>query len=188
MRRFYVKSKGTVYQLRDHRSTSLFFGTFYSLIISFLAFCCLPNFAKSQKTNVLVFEELVGNFVANHPKKIDSLSGFFTDELQRRIFLQQKASFDLNIEEPSVDFQALGKKQFQRKVATVLTYQDSTEHVYALTFCDTILGNQLGQIRQSEHPALRGTNPRWTSKILFPAAMIGTGIAGIIALFYFRSS
>lgn len=181
-------SKETLGRIGDRCSERAYFHMFFLLIISFLAFSILPNFLKAQKTNVLAFEDLVSDFVSNHPKKIDTLKGFLTEDLKSRIFVQAASPFALNIDPPVVTFKSMGKNQFQRKIAAVLTYQDSTEHVYALTYCDTLAGNQIGKVRKSKLSELRGTDPRWTSKFLFPGTMIGIGIAGIISLFYIRSS
>ena len=47
---------------------------------------------------------------------------------------------------------------------------------------------QLRQVRKSRYAELRGNDPRWTVRILVPAAIIVSGITGIISLFYTRST
>lgn len=188
MGEIYKKSNERYSRSRDRCLESAFFCRFFPLIISILTMVIFSNFANAQKTNELAFEDLIGDFVASHPKKIDTVKGFLTENLKRRIYLKSKAPFHLNIDPPVVKFSSIGEKQFQRKISSVLTYQDSTEHTYALTYCDTLVGSQIPKVRKSKFSELRGTDPRWAAKFLFPASMIGIGIAGIISLFYIRSS
>lgn len=177
------------HQLRcDRRFKSSFRRSFFILIFSILAFLTYPKYTNSQKINELAFEDMVANFVASHPKNIDSISGFTTKGLLQRIHLFPKAEFDLNLDPPVVDFELLKKGQYLRKISTVITYLDSTSHEYALTYTDTISASAISKVRKSNYDELCGPNPKWAAKYLLPIGMIGTGIAGIISLFYFRSS
>lgn len=157
------------------------------LIVSVLGFCFLGNFCNAQVTNQLVFERLVLQSVAASGCSIDSLTGFLTTELEGKIIHDVTDGWDLQVESPTIDFTRIDKRRFARVVESVLIYKDSIEIGAQVLFRDTVEVAQLSKVRKSSYPELRGQNPRATAKFLAPALLIGTGIAGIILLFYLRS-
>lgn len=120
-------------------------------------------------------------------RSIDSLQGFATENLRQQIVLTAGAPTNLLIDAPRIEFEKIGKGSYQRTVEATLNFQDSTEHGFQMIARDTLSRNHLAMVRKSRESALRGEDPRWTRKYLAPAVLIGTGIAGIISLFYLRS-
>jgi hypothetical protein len=177
----------TYRKVADRGSECLKISRLFSLIISILAIQYFLNYSKSQITNELVFEGQVLKAVADHPFLIDSLKGFFTDNLRSQVVLSDSGTNDLIIEIPTVEFKRLGKNSFERSLETILNFQDSTEHSFMFMHRDTLDGKSLTAVRKSRYPELQGRNPRFASKYLGPAVLIGTAIAGIISLFYLRS-
>lgn len=165
-----------------------FCGSFSVLIISGLALSFTPNICKSQKTNELCFNELVGNFLANDAREFAGVSGFRTSGLEKYLDSTESAPYRLRIEAPQVNYEKLKGSQFAREVSAELTFVDSTDHLTVLTFRDTIQRREISATRKTKFSELKGTDPRWLPKYLLPAAFIGVGITGIISLFYIRSS
>jgi hypothetical protein len=171
----------------DRASKRLKMGRFCTLIFSTLTIQFSCSFSKAQISNELVFERLVTHSVIAQGHPIDSVKGFVTDVLNAQILRTPSAAKDLIIEPPTVEFTRLGKGMWERSVATIVNYQDSMEHSYSLAFKDTLTAKEIKVVRKTRYPELRGKNPRFTSKYLGPALLIGTAIAGIISLFYLRS-
>lgn len=160
---------------------------FWVLIISALQLLLVVNCTKSQISNQLAFETSVLRMIGQKAPSIDSLSGFLTERLRAEILLTDPSSRQLFIETPSVVFARLGHRKFERTISTVLTLTDTSEISFPLVYLDTISKSQLRPVRKSPMVELRGTDPRWPQKYLLPVALIGTGIAGVILLFYIRS-
>jgi hypothetical protein len=157
------------------------------LIISSLTTAFLPKFCNSQVSNQLAFEELVLHRIAKSGYKIDSLNGFATEKLREEILLDSSVNRSLSIEEPTIIFQPVGNRKFVRNIETVLNFRDTAEVGILISFKDTVDSKLLPSLRKSKYPELRGDSPRVISKYIGPALLIGTGIAGIILLFYLRS-
>lgn len=158
------------------------------LIISYLCFSFVAVFSKAQKTNELCFDDLVVNFVAGHPREFREVKGFLTPGLSDRLKPAPEADFILNIAEPQVTYENLTGPYFAREIEANLNYRDSTDHEYAVTWRDTLHRKQVKAARNTKLKILRGADPRFHAKFLLPGLLIGTGIAGIISLFYIRSS
>jgi hypothetical protein len=171
----------------DHASNRLKLNWFYALIVTILLSTLLVNKSNAQRTNELLFDDLVMKFWKEHRQDIDTLSGFVTAHLDSTIVLTPEARYHFSIEPPSVIFRGLGRHQFERKLEMIVNLQDSITQSFILTYQDTLAGKELARVRRSRFPELRGRNPKWTSKYLAPAVLIGTAIAGIISLFYLRS-
>jgi hypothetical protein len=171
----------------DRASKRLKISRLYALIFSTLLMMFLGISSKSQISNELVFEQLILESASSHAHPVDSIQGFFTDGLLAKITRTPGADKDLIVETPSVDFKRLGKKRYERSLAIIVNYQDSTEHSYSLNHKDTLDAKALKEVRKTSYPELRGKNPRFASKYLGPALLIGTAIVGIISLFYLRS-
>lgn len=120
-------------------------------------------------------------------KPVDTLDGFVTDRLRSQILLNVGSNCALRIDDPEVEYLALKPDKIVRKISSLLTLKDTSEVSYPVLYQDTILRKELSAVRQKQDPALRGTDPRWAGKYLLPLGLIGTGIAGIISLFYLRS-
>lgn len=157
------------------------------LIVSCLTTSFLPKFCNSQVSNQLAFEELVLHQIAKSDYKIDSLNGFATEKLRQEILLDASVNRSLSIEEPTIIFQPVGNRKFVRNIETVLNFRDTAEVGILISFKDTVDSKLLPSLRKSKYPAMRGDSPRVISKYIGPALLIGTGIAGIILLFYLRS-
>lgn len=165
-----------------------FCGPLYLLIISALLIQFFPNSAKAQKTNELCFEELVANFLVSDPRKYSGVKGFRTAGLASQLDSVADAPFYLRIDPPLVNYENLKGPYFAREVSADVVFVDSTDHLSTLTWRDTLHRRDLSAVRKTDHPVLKGTDPRWRSKVLAPAVLIGAGIAGIISLFYIRSA
>jgi len=177
------------YWLHDDRGLKrLKIRHFLLLIFSILGLNFSFFSAKSQKSNELVFDSLVVDFLRQHPYRLDSLEGFFTEDLQQKIPLENDGAYRLNVEAPEIGFVKVQGKKYQRKISTVLTFTDSTEQAFSISYQDTIDRSMIRPLRKSKHLELRGRDPRWATNYLLPSLIIGTGIAGIISLFYIRSS
>ncbi len=163
------------------------FCRFLLLIFSVLQMTIFVNDCKSQITNELAFQAMLLDFIAKKPLKADTVSGFVTPDLLAKIVTHPGSHRRLDIEEPVVEFSHLQNKMFERNITSLVSYIDSGEVSFPLRFTDTIPRKDLAAVRKSQFLALRGTNPRWTAKYLLPVVLIGTGIAGIISLFYLRS-
>jgi hypothetical protein len=160
---------------------------FWILILSTLQSLIVVNSVKSQISNELAFETSVLRMIGQKAPSIDSLSGFLTERLRTEILLTDPSNRQLFIETPSVVFAPLGHRKFERTISTVLTLTDTIEVSFPLVYLDTVAKSQLRAVRRSRLIELRGADPRWPQKYLLPVALIGTGIAGIILLFYIRS-
>jgi hypothetical protein len=147
-----------------------------------------PLFAKAQRSNELVFDSLIFAFRKQHPQMIDSIEGFSTENIRANVEVQKQPAPNFLIEEPEVSFKRVAAKKYLRTVSTTVTYKDSTEQSFSLVLEDSIAAANLKAVRKSKYIELRGRDPRWVTNYLLPALIIGTGIAGIISLFYIRSS
>jgi hypothetical protein len=178
---------GSYQTLVDLAPKSLKIGRFYLLIINVLAIIFCVSFSKAQITNELAFESLVTNAVKKNGQPIDSISGFYTQELLASISDGKKGGQNLFVEVPILNFERLSKGRFERRLETVVSFRDSTAQSLQLIYQDTLDGKQLSAVRKTTYLELRGQSPRPTAKYLGPALLIGTAIAGIILLFYLRS-
>jgi hypothetical protein len=160
----------------------------YALIISGLAISVFPNICKAQITNELCFNELVGDFLSTDSRKFSGVDGFRTPALEKFLDSTAGANYRLRIDPPSVNYEKLKGAQFAREVSAELNFVDSTDHLTVLTWRDTIQRREIPATRKTKISELKGSDPRWFSKYLVPAAFIGVGITGIISLFYIRSS
>lgn len=125
--------------------------------------------------------------IVSKGRPIDSLAGFEVDSLRFKIRFTPSAKRYMTIEEPNVDYTKIDAGKYRRTITSVVSFVDTTEMSLPIHFQDTIRREDLRTVRKSAPLPLRGTDPRWVVKYLAPAALIGTGIAGIISLFYFRS-
>ena len=160
----------------------------FLLIFSALQILFLPNFANAQKTNELCFEESITKFLVSDPREFSGVRGFQTDGLAGKLDSVPDAPYQLRIGVPQVNYENLQGPYFAREITTDLTFVDSTDHLSTVTWRDTLHKRDIAASRKGSPPELKGTDPRWTAKILWPAAMITGGIAGIISLFYIRSA
>lgn len=172
---------------RDRASKAPKIDRFYRLIFSILAIVFLHNICKSQITNQLAFERELCRVIETRGLPVDSIAGFGYDSLWSRIHQTPGVKRYLSIEDPAVEFKKLQSGDFGRRITTVVSFVDSTEMALPIDFQDTVAAKDFRMVRRSAPVALRGTDPRWTIKYLLPAGLIGTGIAGIISLFYLRS-
>jgi hypothetical protein len=163
------------------------FSRFFALIFSVLHVMIWVNTCKAQISNELAFDQLISDFVTQKGSDVDTLAGFVTEGLKGKIVLNPRFDRALLIEEPNIEFKKMRDRKFLRSISTVVSYKDSIEISFPIQYQDTIFAKDLRAIRKSSHLELRGSNPRWTSKYLLPIALIGTGIAVIISLFYLRS-
>lgn len=147
----------------------------------------LVNFAKAQKTNTLAFEDALLDVWRLRALPVDSVTGFLTDRLVVEIHLTPGSKRKLLIEEPAVQITSLKQGRYLRKITSLISLVDSNEVGYPVNFQDTLSHADLGKVRKSQVPELRGVDPRWPAKYLAPVLLIGTGIAVIISLFYLRS-
>lgn len=170
----------------DRASNRLKISRFFMLIFSILGILNGPIFCNAQITNTLAFEQSVLQVIATKGRPVDSICGFEGDSLWPKIRLTPQSKRHLSIEEPSVAYQKI-EAGYRRSITTVLSFIDSTEVAFPVLYEDTIARKDLRTVRKSAPLALRGSDPRWAVKYLVPAALIGTGIAGIISLFYLRS-
>jgi hypothetical protein len=160
---------------------------FFALTISILACSFWIQNCKAQISNELAFEQKVVQLFGQKKIPVDSLSGFLTKGLHSNIMLSQDVNRCLDVEIPKVAFSKLENHYYQRMITSVVTFRDSIEQSFSLQMLDTVPRSALRSIRKSDYLELRGDNPQWTSKFILPILLIGTGIAGIISLFYLRS-
>ena len=120
--------------------------------------------------------------------KVGKYTGFLAEQTKAhgRTFSDSKMTLD--VETPTVIFQRIAKGKFQRTIGIDLVYKDSVETRMALNQIDTLDRKDIPEARRVEEKALRGADPRFVRKFLIPLAGISGGIAGIISLFYIRSS
>ncbi|MCB9231472.1 MAG: hypothetical protein H6581_07410 [Bacteroidia bacterium] len=115
------------------------------------------------------------------------IQGFTTPYLQSFFKSDSNSTTDLFIQDPEISFRKLGKREYLRNLSVTLVYQDSTEHEFTLSSKDTIPADMISRVRKTRHHPLRGEDPRWAKKYLFPAVGILAGISTVVTLFYLRS-
>ena len=120
--------------------------------------------------------------------EVGKYTGFLVEQTKAHGRTVSGSEVTLNVETPTVDFQKVAKGKFQRTISIDLVYKDSTETRMALNQVDTLDRKQIPEARRVDEKALRGSDPRFIRKFLVPFAGISGGIAGIISLFYIRSS
>lgn len=144
--------------------------------------------ANAQKINGLVFEDLVLQKVRERALPLDSVTGFTTERLLAELACTTGAKRKLVVDPPEVRYTRIDSGGYERRIATMVSFVDSSEVGYELTHIDTLSKSGLRIVRKGSVLELRGEDPRWGVRYLLPIAIIGTGIAGIISLFYLRSS
>ena len=110
------------------------------------------------------------------------------EEFKPHAALDPASKKSLKISAPTIEYKNLKDSEFERTISVDLLYKDSTETFQGLTKVDTLQRSDIKEARDVEEKELRGTDPRFIRKFLIPIAGIGSGIAGIISLFYIRSS
>jgi hypothetical protein len=165
------------------------FWPFFRLIFSLLAASLLINPVKSQITNELYFETAIASHLAKSPTKFGSVDGFLTDHAQSLVALDSALALQFFVEVARLGFDKVDGG-YARTFQLVMEHRigDSAVASFSQQLNDTIPKAQLRQVRKSRYAELRGNDPRWTVRILLPAAIIVTGITGIISLFYTRST
>lgn len=163
------------------------FWAFFALIFTALQTMFSAKIVKAQITNELAFETAVLRLIGQKSPSIDSLTGFVTDRLRSEILLTAPSKRQLTVETPDVDYVRVRHGRYERTIASLLTFTDSTEVSYPVIYRDTIQRSTLKAVRKTDYTDLRGTDPRWHTKYLMPVVLIGTGIAVIVSLFYLRS-
>lgn len=171
----------------DRGSNRLKLGRIFALIVSGLLFLSSSFFCKSQTTNQLAYESLVRQLVADHHRPFDSLVGVTTPALDTLLLRDATANCNLQVGPPRINWRKLGHGRYLREMEVTILYTDSNGGEFLAAATDTVPRRDIRQLRKSKVPELRGENPRFVSKYLGPAALIGILIAGIISLFYLRS-
>lgn len=184
---FSVRVNGSLCRGRDNRFKDDFWRPVYLLIISTLWTTNFALYAKAQKTNELCFEELMGNFLASDSRKYSAVIGFRTPGLNGVVDSTLGVPLSLRIDPPQVSFEKIDREKYTREVLVDVVFIDSTEQLRSLVWRDTIGRRDIGKVRRTKYPELKGTDPRWAARFLAPGIMLGAGIAGILSLFYIRS-
>ena len=138
----------------DRASKRLNLNYVYSLIVSTLISTSFVNKSNAQKTNELIFEDLVMKFWLQRAQEIDSLGGFVTVRLDSNIGLLPEARYHLLIDPPSVVFRKVARHRFERKVETIVNLEDTIVQTFMLTYQDTLEGREIAHVRHSQFPEL----------------------------------
>lgn len=144
--------------------------------------------AKSQISNRLALDSMIIGHFHKDTISIGKMTGFLEEDYRAYKSIQTGDSTRLTIEEPSITYTKLEDSRFERRIAIDLVYEDSAEIRVPLLMTDTLRRQDISASRKVEPRSLRGQDPRFSRKFLYPAIGIGGGIAGIISLFYIRSS
>lgn len=147
------------------------------------------NPVKSQITNELYFDTAIANHLAKSPTKFGTVDGFLTDHARSLVKLDSTLALQFFVEIARLSFDKVDDA-YVRTFQLVMEHRigDSAVASFSQQLNDTIPKAQLRQVRKSRYAELRGNDPRWTVRILVPAAIIVSGITGIISLFYTRST
>ncbi|MEM7039604.1 MAG: hypothetical protein AAF570_21705, partial [Bacteroidota bacterium] len=172
----------------DRRLERMFFSAYILLIFSVLQTLLFPNFAKSQISNELCFETLSIKFLEGQPIEYKEVKGFTTPGLSTQLKPVASAPAVLKIDPPVVTYEKVGKGKYLREMTLNFVFTDSTDHEYGVSQTDTLNRKDIRTARATKFKELRGEHPGPGSKYLIPALIIGTGLSGIISLFYIRSS
>ena len=129
---------------------------------------------------------VIGYFDSN-PYSFTRLSGNLTAEIENQIPTSDTGKYILELESVTLDYAPLEAPYFQRSITVDLILKDTSEHRYGLNRLDTLHKSEISQSRKTAYRFLRGEDPRWTARLLWPGLGVGTGIATIVSLFYLRS-
>ncbi len=159
------------------------------LIFSFLALILSLNESKAQISNELYFDSAIASHLEKTKPKFGSTAGFLTEKSRAQIPLDSTLPLQFFVEVNRLEFEKLDQA-YRRTLMLVVEHRlgDSAVASYAQQLIDTIPKSSLRAVRKTHYPELKGNDPRWTVRLLFPAAVIVSGITGIISLFYIRST
>ena len=130
---------------------------------------------------------MVIGYLDSNPHSFINLSGNLTAEIENRIPTSDTGKCTLELESVTLDYVPLEAAYFQRSIMVDLIVKDTTEHRYGLHRLDTLHKFEISQSRKTADRFLRGEDPRWPARLLWPGLGVGTGIATIVSLFYLRS-
>ena len=173
----------------DRVLNRLILSRFFPLIVSFLGLLLSLNESKAQISNELYFDTAIASHLEKTKPKFGSTDGFLTEKSRSQISLDSTLPLQFFVEVNRLEFERLDQA-YRRTLMLVVEHRlgDSAVASYAQQLIDTIPKSSLHAVRKTRYPELKGNDPRWAVRLLFPAAIIVSGITGIISLFYIRST
>lgn len=169
---------------RDRVFLGLYKGQFKCLIIISLACFLFSPKAKSQKTNELVYNQLLGEYLSSK-SRWKELSGFRTDYVDSLAKVDSTQKTSLSLANPEIQFLKGSNQKYLRTVSILVSTSDGEDKL--LSSSDSLSLKEIQKVRKSKYTELKGEHPSALRKFLLPAAAIVGGISGIISLFYIRS-
>lgn len=159
------------------------------MIVTVLAGLLSLNLLNAQITNELYFDNTIKAHLEKTKPKFGKIDGFLTEHSQAQITLDTSLPLQFFVEVSRLEFEKI-ETGYQRTLQLVMEHRlgDSAVGSYAQQLVDTLPKANLRAVRKTHYPELRGNDPRWTVRVLLPAAIIVSGITGIISLFYIRST
>ena len=143
----------------------------------------------SQNSNQRCVDSLIVEGLQGLHRPVGKLDGYAVNRILNSVRSGIRPGLDVVVDIPSVRFSKVKPGRFLRSVDVCLdTFsEDFGPGRFCLNHQDTLSGRQLKLVRKNCDSESKGESPRGFVKHGIPVFGLGSGVAGIIALFYTRS-
>jgi hypothetical protein len=142
----------------------------------------------AQPDNAVLYQQLLNEHLRKQGSPVAEVAGLVDQRFLALWTLDSLSATRVQVYPPSLQYQRLENKQFQRSLQ--LTIQETTSEqptAYSYQHRDTLSADAFREIWKQSPPLLRGEDPRPAARFGKPIALIGTSILLIVSLFYLRS-
>ena len=146
----------------------------------------LPVWA--QPSNSQVYRQLIEQYLQKHPENFRKVSGQILKDYFPPYTTDSTATATLQVFLPDLSYTREKRGVYVRKMDLSINRKDSVTVSRTLAYQDTLNRKQLRHIIRNSPEELQGDNPTRWGKWIGPTVLISTSIAGIVSLFFLRSS
>ena len=147
-----------------------------------------PFILFSQSSHDSLYIHLLGEYAEGIGGPVQKVSGGISPTDTLLFSYDTLSDLQIKIGEPLVEFTSLPNKYYQRTLTIPIQQKDSILRQKTLRYTDTLDWKVLKEIRKQSSSPLKGDNPTAWGRWIGPALLITTGIGGIFAVFFLRSS
>ncbi|WNJ16079.1 hypothetical protein [Pontibacter sp. G13] len=141
----------------------------------------------AQSSQEEVAKELFESFRNEFPEPYLSFAAQQPDPWIPHLKIDSTGTKSMLMYSPDVKFQRLGKGVFSRTITLKFEIQDSLIQTRTYTFTDEVQRESMKSLRKQSAESLAGNDPTLFGNWGRPIILIGTSVAGIVALFLVRS-
>ena len=148
----------------------------------------LPHMSLAQSTNPQIYQQLLQQYLDDHPGPYRKISGQLLTNYFPPYTTDTTTARTLQVFSPELTYERLSKGIYRRNMHISINQKDSTTRSETVVFQDTLNRKQLRYVLKNSPDSLRGDNPTRWGKWVGPTTLIATSVAGIVSLFFLRSS